>query len=284
MNSAFRSLGPALERRLEASPPDFTPAIGVLRARVVRIVAGAVGVAGAFVMFGAATVSLIGAPYAFATHMEGALTWMLLAAIGATFTAVVVARRRFVARWAERLVRPPALTGDPARDLAALEMHEKASPVERVIGRLELASVALPLAAWAMLAPLTIHLVVGLLLWGLAGQTLRFSEYDTWIGLSTMLVGVPHLTLAVCSFFFARKIRRLDVEQVQQLGHVEAVKALGITTLVSLFPGIFLVAIPTILVALTGAIFVPAVFRSMRNRVIEERITLEAMSSERVAA
>lgn len=278
MNSAFRSLGPALERRLEASPVDLGPAVNVVRARVARIVAGSVGVLGALVMFATATASLVGKPYLFSSNSDGTLTWMLLGAVAATLAAALVGRHPLATRWAERWVRPPALTGDPARDLVALEMHANGKPLDRVIRRLELASVALPLAAWALLAPLTIHFVVGLLLFGLGQKWMTFSDYDQWISFSTVLVGVPHLTLAICAYLFARRIRHRDVEQVQQLGHVEALKALAITTLVSLFPGIFLVAIPTVLVVLTGVLFVPAVFRSMRNRVVEERLTLEAVA------
>jgi hypothetical protein len=50
--------------------------------------------------------------------------------------------------------------------------------------------------------------------------------------------------------------------------------AWGITIAASAFPGLALLFVPVILVAVTGVLFIPAMFRFMSLRVSRERLTL----------
>jgi hypothetical protein len=274
MSSAFRSLGPALERRLEQAvqcTETTKSAMDAYARRVARCAAGLVACAGGLLMFGSTLAPLL--ERSFPPSDGGLYTKILLFSIVLAIVTHVGVRILFAIRGA-RLAAPPALTGDPARDLAVLETRPHLQSLARRVARLELASVALPLAGWALLAPLGIHFVVGTVLYGAGGSPLKLEEFDEWISASTVLVGLAHLALVACAFFYARKLRRLDTAAIGALGHGDWGRALGFTALLSLFPGALLLFVPTVLVVLTGLLFIPATFRWMHHRVLAERRSL----------
>ena len=129
---------------------------------------------------------------------------------------------------------------------------------------------AWPLAALALLAPLTLHY-----LYYLATEApVARGSFDGWIGLSIAVVGHCHLLLAVLCWRFARRVRR---RSAAELGHAPARDgwvALGLVTLASLVPGVALLGIPVLLVAVTGLLFIPAMFHWASLRVRRERHAL----------
>jgi hypothetical protein len=278
MISAFRTLAPALERRLEtaATEEDLAPIVRVLAHRVARTAGGLVGTVAGTVLL---VVGALQCRFQYSSALgrlpdsDGLLTgWLVASVVAAAVTARLV--RLYARRKATALTALPKLTGNPAADLAALDLRANAPRLRNAITRLELASIVLPLIAWSLLAPLAIHYFVGTLLYAATGSLLKPTDFDQWIRLSAVIVGLPHLVLAVCSVFYGRKLRRCNEEGISSLGHGDAFKALGLTVLSSLFPGFALLAIPTVFVFITGVVFVPAVFRTMRNRIIEERLAL----------
>ena len=75
-------------------------------------------------------------------------------------------------------------------DLLRLDPHAPRRLVTRAVQRFELASLALPLVAVGLLAPLTVHLLVGLLVLGIELQ-----QFSKWIAVSAALVGHAHLVM-----------------------------------------------------------------------------------------
>jgi hypothetical protein len=279
MSNAFRSLDSAVERRLEhardlADLDDPAPAVRAYARRVARCVAGGVGFAGGLAMFVATIPRLVRGSFWSTPHGDGLFSAILIVSVLASFIVYAIARRA-AERQGAHLAKAPPLTGNATLDLVALETKTHLRALERRVLGLETASAALPLMAWALLAPLALHLVVGWLLFGIFGSGLGLRDFDQWIGASTVIVGVPHLVLALCCFLYARKLRRHDIAGIESLGRGEWGRALGFTTLVSIFPGIFLLFIPTVLVAVTGLAFIPATFGWIRGSVLQERRALE---------
>jgi hypothetical protein len=65
---------------------------------------------------------------------------------------------------------------------------------------------------------------------------------------------------------------------------VDGWKALGIAVLVGAIPGAALYLLPPILVAVTGVLFVPFSFASLRDRVAAERVKLGLLEAPAPAA
>lgn len=228
-------------------------AMRVITHRAARIAAGAVGVAAAFAL---AVATLNGG---------GASTAVLVGAWPAMFLAWAVTRVAAQVWLTAALAQHVEPTHDVLADLARLarpvldHLHDLAD-------RLERRSVALPLMALALLAPLTLHFVVATLL-GASGN------FDTWIVMSLVLVGHAHLVLAWSAWRFAGALRQRSLDELYHPCR-DGVRALGATFAWSILPSGLLLFIPPLLVALTGALFVPASFGSMQRRVAAERTAL----------
>jgi hypothetical protein len=273
--SAFRGLGPTLERQLARMPPASAAPSSLVDAyacRVARSVAGAVACVGGVLMFASTVPPLL--RRGFPPGGEGLYTEILLGSGGLAVLAYAAARIVGGAH-ADALGKPQALTGDTARDLAILEARPHLQRLARAIARLELASVALPLAGCALLAPLTIHFAIGWMLHACTGTHMDLDDFDRWISASTALVGLPHFVLASCGVLYARKLRRLDSDSIEWSGNRDWLKAFGFTVLVSVFPNVFLVFVPTLFVVVTGLAFIPATFRFCRARALGERRAVE---------
>jgi len=231
-------------------------------ARIARALAGGVGIAGVVLMVLLACVGDVSAP----TY---ALVGSGIAAIG----TYALARTAFAIRTAARrtTMPMPALTGALEEDLARIEASDPLRALHREVRSLEIWSTALPLVAISLLLPLTLHYGF-LTLFG----TESARDFATWIRLSMVVVGHAHLALMGMAIAFARKMDRSTSEDLGAMPvHREWAKAWGLTVGVSAVPGLLLMAMPPILVAITGLAFIPLMFVLARRCVMNERALLE---------
>ena len=233
----------------------------VYERRLARTVAAVVAIAGT-----------AGLPIVTLIVKHGLTTWLVgtvVAAVVAWWVALPVARRTF----ARRIAQPLEETADLHGDLARLEEQSALGLVAARIDRLERASVALPLVALSLLAPLVIHFAVyALLVRPLSAG--RGLDFDDWIRLSLMLVSHAHLVLAAMALRFAKRLRRAPSDEIQ-LRTPSAWSAWGAAVGAAAIPGALLLLIPPLLVAATGAMFVPAMFNWARRQVWWERGLIE---------
>jgi hypothetical protein len=165
----------------------------------------------------------------------------------------------------------PKLTGMLQEDLARIDASDPLHPIYRQVAALEVWSTALPLVALSLLMPLTLHYAF-LALFG----TESAGDFGTWIRISMIVVGHAHLALMGMAIAFARKMRRSTSEDLGAMRiHREWAKAWGLAIGVSALPGVVLLAVPPILSAITGLVFIPLMFVLMRRCVMNERALLE---------
>jgi len=251
--------------RLHQDDIDRAPAIAALVARrKARIAAGAVGVLG----FLAVAVLALTAIARGLEHRGGLLTEMLLASWVAALVVWAAVR---VAVGRVTRARVQAWRGEsahPAADVARMEMpHPRAALMEEA-HHLEVASIAAPMMAAAMLLPLTLHFLFEM------DSTFRFemdspARFDHWIVASVAFVGHAHLLFAGLCWRYARKLRA-RWPAVGATG--EAYKALLVTAAACVFPTVF---IAPIYVLFTGLIPAPVMFVVARRIVARERAVLD---------
>jgi hypothetical protein len=161
--------------------------------------------------------------------------------------------------------------------LARLESDTVRRAAAHLAGSGEKASVALPMAGISLLAPLGIHLGIWSLTQGTELGGSRWLEgFDWWIGVSLMLVGVAHATLAILCCVFAGKVSRASLVFLKSKSPMSGWGVLGWTVLASCLPGLIAFAIPVVVVLVTGLLFIPWMFGSMHRTVVDERIALAA--------
>jgi hypothetical protein len=254
-----------LQQRERAIDHLSGPVARIYERRLGRAAAGAVGVAGAAALAASSlTVFVIDEP------KDGALTQILFGSwlvAGAAYLAGRLIAKHRIRSALQRMARP---SGDLRADVERLREAEPARALRRLTDGLERSSVALPLMMVALLMPLTLQAIVSKPLFSWKGD-----DFDGWILMSLAIVGHCHLVLAYLGWRFARTMRSWSTQVLVGKRHREGWVAWGITTAVSFVPGIILLAIPPILVAVTG-LFVPIVFYAMTVRVAAERGTLEA--------
>lgn len=278
--------GDLLEKRLEELPSALAVA-RVRERRVGRIAAGITGIAGTLLL-------VIGALDLASTRSfsHGALGTVLLGTWGAMIAAYAIGR--IGARILRRRPEIPRRSGDRWADVERLSEPLVTSADRRRADACEKASVALPLMAIGLLAPLSIHgvLYAG---WLAADNRLRESlgfdrwlevslqelaRFDGWIALSLAIVGHAHLVLAFLCYRFAKKVRELPLEKIHEEGKRASWAVFGWTVVASAVPGALLSLIPPGLTALTGVLFAPAMFRLMSRRVVAEREVLASAGGE----
>jgi hypothetical protein len=269
MSVAYRNLDDLAVARLRALAGVVTSgARRVYARRVARSLAGLVGLGAGIALFVAALWQAV-------AHADarGTLTDLLFFGLEGAAVAYAVGRvvgHVLLGRALARAAAVPA-TGDAARDLAAIETGTPARVVELGASRLETASVALPMMAASFLLPLTLHYAVARLFgW------YRTADYDQWILFSVIIVGHAHLALAICCWLFARRARTITAQELVGRGNRDWFVALSAVTLCGAVPGIVLVAIPPVLVFVTGLAFIPAMFLFMRGRIESERAAIAA--------
>jgi hypothetical protein len=195
-------------------------------------------------------------------------TLLLVASVLASLAAYGVARSRAWSRFPS-IVRASLAGGDDAlTQLARLESQSAREAAERLAARGEKESLSMPLAGAGLLAPLTIHLVVWSLFKGFA------PDFDWWIAASLVLVGVAHVVLAVMGFRFAAKAASMSTQDLSRKMPISGWAVWGWTIFGSIFPGVIALAIPVVLVAVTGVVFIPAMYSAMYRAALDERRAL----------
>jgi hypothetical protein len=279
MTRAYRSFDAVIEDRLDAfrvrreRQADEGEAIAeIFAARSARIAGGIAGVAcGVLVLLSGLCVldrTVSSAP-SYMLAASGVLALVVAA------TVHKVARSRAIAA----LRREPELTGDGAADLARLQATDPLSDLRAHTRALETWSVSLPLAALALLAPLTIHGAVALVMVG------RFDPegFSAWIGASALLVGLAHVVLAFQVVLWASALRGRATADLRNGIHGAWARALGITACAGFVPAVFLCAessaplavIPPGLVLVTGAAFLPFAYVGAARVLAAERSTID---------
>jgi len=226
--------------------------------RQARIFAGVTGIAG----FLALVTEILASGERTSVMLVG--TWL---AMGLAFGVGRVLGGRRLRRALRRIL---VSSEDPFIDLARLDGGGPLEVAVRRIHRLETASFALPMAAFTLLTPLFVHLVVGA---GLLGVGLK--NFNAWVLISLLLVGHAHLTLLILSVMHVLRIRSELDRGVSVVGASRGFWALLWTVAASSIPGAVLLCIPPILVALTGLLFVPWMFHWVGTRARQERFLLE---------
>ena len=206
--------------------------------------------------------------FAFTIHLETLSAYVVGAWVGGGLAYVVV---RLVAPWwlGRRVRRAYATTGDIFFDMGRFEAQH---PRDYVLGRahrLERLSFQLPLVALALVAPLSIHFVVGMLFFDVS-----FAGFGNWILTSAALVGHAHLILALFGVFHVVRVQRELDAGVHVSGASRGMVALVWTVGASAIPGLVLLCIPPLLVALTGLLFVPWAFQWVSSAALIERTAL----------
>ena len=272
---AYRSLEPVLVQRVaelrarrERDAVFVDVAHDVACRRVGRAVGGGVGVAMATAAFAFALIGFSRDSDRIASTALLFLAWPVALVAGAL--------ARLLAHPLLSMGGRVGLSGDPRVDLARLEAIDPLRSACDVAMAWERRSAALPMAAVSLLAPLTIH---GIVWFGLSRPEVAataMADFGTWIGLSALIVGHAHLALLVCSVRWACKLRAVETLELRiGLGRAWG-KALLVTLGVACLPGIVLLAVPPILVAATGLVFVPLMFHVAARTVARERMALEA--------
>ncbi|MCA9670536.1 MAG: hypothetical protein KC503_33295 [Myxococcales bacterium] len=165
----------------------------------------------------------------------------------------------------------------PLEELARREHDAVNAIAAQRAARLERASLTLPLAAVALLAPLSLHAPIALLAFRCGPEA-----FGDWINLSYRIVGHAHLVLMLLGVHFARRLAdglaRGDGAEAQESrpGATAGWHALAWTTLAGALPGVVFLAVPPILVFITGIVFVPASFRLAANASRREAQLLRA--------
>jgi hypothetical protein len=281
MSLAYRGLEYAAERRWTdaavALSESHAPA--AYERRVGRIAGGIVGTAAGIFTFSAALgfsaldpLAPVEAPDMPAWHGRSFVLALTLVFAGVAAVAAYVLGRAFARVLARRVVSRAAVrSGDAVRDFVALEHDAPGQVLERRARALEYRSVLFPMVALSLLAPLTLHALVA----GLIGD---FASFGSWMSASALIVGHAHLVLCICCIRYARIIRRSSAEDLLARGDRDWWRALGFTTAAAAIPGVMLLAVPPVLTLVTGLVFIPAMFRTIRSHVLEERAALATLA------
>lgn len=240
-----------LLRSLEPLPGEL---IRVHGNRTGRIWAGAVGILG------------FTAVAAEAFRPVGHATELLVSCWAAMALTYVIAARIGRWRFEANLRQARTVSDDVFSDLARLEITLAGTESLRRVSRLEAASFVLPIAALSLLAPLSVHLAVGL---ALIGTDLQ--DFNAWVLISLLLVGHAHVCLLVLSVLHVFKVRNELDRGTRVIGATRGLWALVWTVAASSVPGVVFLCIPSLLVALTGLVFVPWMFAWVSRRAQWER-------------
>jgi hypothetical protein len=242
--------------------------------RVGRIAGGIAGIIG----FGLIVMCLVGHAL-LKEELKGEATVMLFAAWGIALVVYVVASKiaevRFGRAWS------PPRSKDVWADIERLEGLKSDRALRREVDQRELWSVALPMMAFSLLAPLTLHaLLFGIfyalnLLNGASLADVRFGGFDYWIALSLALVGHAHLVFAGLCYRYAKKVRETATEKVFEMTKRSDSRTFWWTILASAIPGGLLYLIPPLIALFTGSGISWMMFRFMGSQIVLERSALE---------
>jgi hypothetical protein len=268
MNSAIYrdSVVVAASRRDEALRRWRTELSG-LPTQVKRVYARRMGRTAA----GTAAIVVVGAMIGAVLEGDRGPTRILLLAVPCALVAYLLARLFGRFQIDRLLARAAVPSGDVWHDLDRFERGSPLQVVQAAADRLERASVALPMIGTALVAPLTIHYLYFVCTTEGAATP---EEFDAWVRMSSVIVGHCHLVLAVLCWRFATHVRSRPTADLAWAPGRDGWSAWGLTIASSVFPGLALLFIPVLLVAITGVVFIPAMFRFMSLRISRERLTL----------
>jgi hypothetical protein len=256
-----------LRERWDAARTALSGAASVHARRTGRIWAGTAGMAGAAGVFGATALRFLGDVDALAGVPTALLPVSWLAMAVAYAAGIVVADARLRA-----FTDPPRRTGDVRADTVRIEEALPRVDQRARVDAMEQASVVLPMIATALLAPLSIHLVAYV---AMGHMETVADQFDKWIAVSAVVVGHAHLALAYLAWRFARAARAATVDGVTSGVAGSGFRAWGITVIVSALPSALLFLIPPALTAVTGVLFIPAMWGMMTRRIARERLALD---------
>ena len=249
--------------------------VGVHARRLARVAGGATAIAGA-----ACITFTSGLTYVAKALLDVALfaneppvTWILVATVLLVPLAMAIAwstARRRMRTAIESAVKP---TSDVRLDVARLEHAPPLALLTARVDSLEFHSVWVPLMGWALVAPLSMHLMLAIML-GWVGIG-RLAEFDWWILVSLVLTGVGHGVLCMMAVRFARRLRAWRPTSAERVSSVWA--PYGWTLLGACVPGVVLYAVPPLIAAVTS-LFIPVTFTVMRQRVLAERAVLARLA------
>jgi hypothetical protein len=289
----YRSLEPATAARFDAllerharENPQATAVCAIFARRVGRVVAGVVAaVLGASALLTGLLLKGPAPPFEH-WHPSGLATSLLLAAWPLALAAGLLARALARLRSA-RVLRAPSMP-PPALALTELSRLEDERPLltlRRRAARIEGWSAAAPLAGLSLTAPLTLHLLVS----PLFERPMNVEDFDDWIGLSALLVGLAHLVLVFMAVRWALTLRRRETDTLRKGIHASWMKAILVTATAGAVPCFLLFAtdssvggamavafslIPAAITAGTGVVFIPAMYLLAARRIARERSAL----------
>lgn len=199
---------------------------------------------------------------------RGLTTYLVIAWVGMGGTYLLV---RWLAqpwlRW--RLRRAYTTSGDIFFDLGRLDAQRPQLFLVERVHRLERAALQLPVLIVSLLAPLTIHLLIALVFLGV-----RLADFGQWMMTTAVLVGHAHLILALFAIFHVVRVQRELDAGTRVSGGSRGLVALLWTVGASAVPGVVLLCIPPLLVAMTGLLFVPWMFHWVGHTALVERMVL----------
>ncbi|MBW2733188.1 MAG: hypothetical protein JRH20_12415 [Deltaproteobacteria bacterium] len=224
----------------------------------------------------AAGVAALGALLAMAIHFLFTLDHREIAlylpiAWGAAALAYGIGRWVGGALLRRRVAREYATSGDIFIDLGRLDALKPQQFMLAHVHQHERLALQVPLLAAALLTPLSLHLLIGVLWLGVSVST-----FGQWIITSMVLVGHAHITLALFALFHAARVQRELDQGVKVSGASRGGVALLWTVGASAVPGIVMLCVPPILVAITGLVFVPWLFHWASRTAHSERAVLMA--------
>jgi len=240
--------------------------------RIARIAGGATAIAGAAcitVMSGLSYglgVVLGSSPFFKDPPLTLTLMATALLAPGAMLIAWGVARLRMKASIERALVS----TSDVRLDVARLQHAPPLGQLKARIDALEVPSVWVPLMGWALVAPLSMHLMLAIALgWiEVPGTGPQHESFDGWILASVVLTAVGHAVLCKMAVRFARRLRTWSPASLAKPPSVWA--PYGWTMLGACVPGLILYCVPPLIAAVTS-LFIPVTFGALKHRVLRER-------------
>jgi hypothetical protein len=246
-------------RARSAEVRDVHPELAATYARRVGRIAG--GVAGVFL--GCVLPLVAALMFAAKSNFEGAQLTVGLVAAVCVSVATYWAGRAWALTHAHELFTSFELSGNVHADIARLESEHPVAALAARTDRLETASIAWPLVAIVCLTPLSIHLVV-------AAAYGAAAKFDSWMGLSYLIVGHAHAFVAFCAVRLAKRLRRAeDLHWFEPRGW----KAYGLTVAIAAVPGGVLIGLPPIITAVTG-LFIPPLWGWAVRAVAAERRVL----------
>ncbi len=264
---SYRDADAALRARrselILARRGELTEVDGALKQVYARRVARSA--AGVAAIVGAATLPVV------ALTAQHGMTAFLLGTVPLVGLVYVIARAVARAGLVPGLARSLREGPDVYADVERLERLDGQALTAEAVDRLEARSVALPMIGISLVSPLLIHFVFFVAALAPMGGHYP-DDFDSWIKMSLVLVAHAHVVLAVMCWRFARRLARLPVAQLGQAP--SGWSAWGVAVAAAALPGALLVMIPPAIVAVTGVLFVPALFGAMRRRVARERALL----------